>query len=70
MTVPEWFKVGVTVWFEGMGMATEVVSINDRVIDDEDASWTGRDLDGDHLIPLDEVSRYWFNHRVDWMKKK
>lgn len=64
--MPDWFKVGVSVWFMGFGLETIVISIDENVIDDEDASWIGRDVGGDHLYPLDEVSRYWKLQHVDW----
>jgi len=51
--IPEWFKVGISVWFLGEGPATEVIRI-------EKDSWIGQDFDGQGRYPLDEVTKYWY----------
>ena len=53
----------------GFGNETIVISIDENVIDDEDASWIGRDADGDHLYPLDEVKKFWKPQHIDWASR-
>lgn len=48
------FKIGSKIWFMGFGHETEVISI-----DVDNDSWIGLDYDGQHLYPLNEVSKYW-----------
>ena len=67
--MPEWFKIGARVWFHGFGLETEVVFIDTGELHldspEEYGSWIGRDLDGLHSCPLNEVKDHWFPYRID-----
>jgi hypothetical protein len=65
--LPSWFVVGAKVWFMGFGPETEVISINIREhIDIDEKFWVGRDLDGEHIYPLNEVPEYWLPNHIDF----
>ena len=64
--IPDWFKVGITVWFMGFGEGEEVVSIHEDFIDDEDAYWIAKTFDGEARYSLSEFTKYWVPSHTDW----
>lgn len=68
--IPNWFKVGAKVWFHGFGNPMEVILIDNGEYhldpEKEKGSWIGKDIDGLHSIPLDEVEHHWQPQHIDF----
>lgn len=70
--IPEWFKIGAKVWFQGFGPETEVIEIDDGEChldpDQEEGSWMGYSDDGYGRLPLNEVTDHWLPYHIDFRK--
>lgn len=74
MKIPKWFVVGSKVWFCGFGQVMEIIEIDDGSLwldpKKESGFWIGRNIDGEHILPLEQIEIFWRPYHVDFRNEE